>query len=107
VADKRVVLVDPDHQQETIKENDPENLMKKAIDDRQKITEGQLDRSIKSAFDGGLFTLSEIVFDKGHLQAVVSYSFVCGGLCGHGNTLVLKKLGNSWKVTKKCGGWVS
>jgi hypothetical protein len=79
VADKRVVLVDPDRQQETIKENDPQNLMKKAIDDRQKITEGQLDRSIKSAFDSGLFTLSEIVFDKEHLHAVVSYSFVCGG----------------------------
>jgi hypothetical protein len=107
VADLKIVLVDPDRQQETIKENDPQNLMKRAIDDRQKITDEQLDQSIKTAFDTGLFTLSEIVFDKEHRHAAVSYSFVCGGLCGHGNTLVLKKVGHIWKVAKRCGGWVS
>ncbi len=75
--------------------------MKKAIDGRQKITEGQLDRSIKSAFDSGLFTLSEIVFDKEHLHAVVGYSFVCGG------TAILwfsKGSNDSWNVTKKMWG---
>jgi hypothetical protein len=107
VADTKIVLVDPDRQQETIKENDPQSLMMKAIDDHQKITDEQLDQSIKSAFDSGLFTLSEIVFDKEHRHAAVSYSFVCGGLCGNGNTLVLKKVGDSWKVAKRCGGWVS
>jgi hypothetical protein len=106
-ADAKILLVDPDRQQETIKKNDPQNLMMKAIDDGQKITDEQLDQSIKSAFHSGLFTLSEIVFDKEHRQSAVSYSFVCGGLCGNGNTLVLKKVGHIWKVAKRCGGWVS
>jgi hypothetical protein len=107
VADTKIVLVDPDRQQATIKENDPQNLMRKAIDDHQKITDERLDQSIKSAVDTGLFTLSEIAFDREHRHAAVSYSFVCGGLCGNGNTLALKKVGHSWKVTRRCGGWVS
>jgi hypothetical protein len=107
VADTKIMLVDPDSQEVRIKENDPQNLISKAIDDHQKITDEQLDTSIKSAFDTGLFTLSEIAFDRDHRRAVVSYSFVCGGLCGNGNTLVLKKVGHIWKVTKRCGGWVS
>jgi hypothetical protein len=28
-------------------------------------------------------------------------------LCGNGNTLVLKKVGQYWRVTRRCGGWVS
>ena len=107
VADKRVVLVDPDRQQKIIKKNDPESLMRKAIEDHEQITDEQLDKSLKRAFGSGLFTLSEIGFDREHLHAVVSYSFVCGGLCGHGNLLVLKKVGRNWKVSKRCGGWVS
>lgn len=107
VADTKIVLVDSERQQATIKENDPQNLMRKAIDDQQKITDEQLDQSLKSAFSTGLFTLSEVAFDKEHHRAAVSYSFVCGGLCGHGNTLLLRKVGHNWKVLKRCGGWVS
>lgn len=81
--------------------------MKKAIDEHEKVTDEQLDQSVKQAFRTGLFTLSEIAFDKEHRRAVVSYSFVCGMLCGHGNTMVLKKLGQNWKIAKRCGGWVS
>jgi hypothetical protein len=107
VADTKIDLVDSDRQQATIKDNDPQNLMRKAIDDHQKITDEQLDQSLKIAFGTGLFTLSEIVFDREHRRAAVSYSFVCGGLCGNGNTLVFKKVGHSWKVAKRSGGWVS
>ncbi len=107
VADTKIVLVDPGRQQSQIKENDPQNLMKKAIDDHEKVTGEQLDKSVKQAFASGLFTLSEIVFDKEHRRAVVAYGFVCGMLCGNGNTLVLKKVGQDWKVIKRCGGWVS
>ena len=107
VAGTKIILVDPDHQHASIRENDPQNLMMKAIDEHQKITDEQLDHSLRRAFDSGLFTLSEIVFDKEHRHAAVSYSFVCGGLCGNGNTLVLKKVGNNWTLAKRCGGWVS
>jgi hypothetical protein len=66
-----------------------------------------VDQSLKRAFGSALFELSEIVFDKEHRRAVVSYSFVCGELCGNGSTLVLNKVGQGWKVAKRCGGWVS
>ena len=107
VLNTRIVLFDPNRQQKTIKENDPQNLVKKAVDDHERINDDQLGDSVKTAFDTGLFTLSEIVFDKEHRRAVVAYSFVCGMLCGYGNTLVLKKVGKEWRVTKRYGGWVS
>lgn len=102
-----LVLVDPDRQQERLHENDPQNLVKRAIDEHEQVTDKQLDNSVKLAFETGLFTLSEIGFDEGHRYAVVAYSFVCGGLCGSGKTLLLKKAGHKWRVIKACGEWVS
>jgi hypothetical protein len=105
--DSGIVLVDPDKQQEAIKGNDPQELVKKVVDDQEAVTDKQIDESVKHAFQTGLFTLSEIVFDKEHRRAIVTYSFVCGSLCGNGNTLVLNRTGRAWRVTKTCGGWVS
>jgi hypothetical protein len=107
VTDTKIVLVDPDLQQNAIQENDPQQLIKKAVDEHGKVADEQMDESVKNAFKTALFTLSEIVFDKQHRRAVVAYSFACGMLCGNGNTLVLKKVGHDWKVAKRCGGWVS
>jgi hypothetical protein len=103
----KVVLVDPEQQESKVKQNDPQNLIKKAIDEREPVAGGQLDKSLKLAFSTGLFSLSEIVFDKGHRHAFVSYSFVCGSLCGHGNDLVLEKTEKGWKVRKACSSWIS
>ncbi len=103
----KIVEVDSDRQEQQVKENDPQKLLKSAIDDHEPVTNKQLDNSVRKAFETGLFSLSEIEFDKQHTRAVVAYSFVCGGLCGNGNTLVLKKVGQKWKVSKRCGGWVS
>jgi hypothetical protein len=107
VTDTKIVLVDPDLQKNAIQENDPQQLIKKAVDEPGKVADEQMDESVKNAFKTALFTLSEIVFDKQHRRAVVAYSFACGMLCGNGNTLVLKKVGHDWKVAKRCGGWVS
>lgn len=104
---KKFVLVDPDRQEEKIKENDPQKLMKRAIDGGEHVNEKQIGDSVKQAFATGLFTLTEIRFDKQHRNAAVAYSFACGGLCGHGNTLILKKVGQGWKVSKRCGEWIS
>jgi hypothetical protein len=107
ISGAKITLVDPERQRNAVEENDPQNLMKKAIDEHEKVTDEQLDQSVKQAFHTGVFTLSEIAFDKEHRRAVVSYSFVCGMLCGHGNTMVLKRSGESWKIAKRCGGWIS
>ena len=103
----QLVLVQSQQQEQEIQGNDPQKLIKKAIDDHEKVTDKELDKSTKKAFETGLLTLSEIVFDKQHKHAVVAYSFVCGGLCGNGNTLLLEKVGKKWKISKSCGGWVS
>jgi hypothetical protein len=103
----KVIIVDPDQQREKIKTSDPQNLIKKAIDDHEAVPENQLDDNVKQAFANGLFSFSEIIFDKWHRRALVQYGFVCGMLCGHGNTLILKKVGKDWKVSKTCSSWVS
>ena len=107
MPDMQIVLVDTDHQQKLIDENDPQILVPKTVHDHEQVTDAQVDQSVKHAFEVGMFTLSEIVFDKQHRRAAVADSFVCGSLCGNGDTLILRKSGQTWKVTKRCCGWVS
>ena len=94
-----VVLVDPKKQMSEVKQHDPDHTM------RQRTS---VENAVKSAFDSGLLTLSEVAFDKAHQYAVMSYSFVCGGLCGHGGTLIFQKVGGKWKPTNRsCRSWIS
>lgn len=95
----RIVLVDPARQKETVKQNDPGKTMH----------EGKpVDRAVSEAFTSGLLTLSEVVFDKDHRRAVMSFSFFCGKLCGNGGIVMLKRVGHKWKITKQsCREWVS
>jgi hypothetical protein len=56
----------------------------------------------------GVFSMSEIAFDREHRRALVSYSFACGLLCGSGLTIVFEKIDGEWRSTKiECGGWAS
>jgi hypothetical protein len=103
----KMVLVDPQQQAAIVKKNDPQNLVMKVIDSHEPVSDSDLDKSINTAFSTGLFTCSEIIFNKKHTRAILEYSFVCGRLCGHGNIVTLKKVRNHWKVSKVCGGWVS
>ena len=103
----KIVLVDPAAQEEKIKNSDPALLMKRVIDDRQDVPQSQIDDATERAFKNGLLTLSEIIFNKQRDRALVSYSFVCGELCGYGNVLVLARGGEKWKIYKTCEGWVS
>lgn len=64
--------------------------------------------AVRAAFDSGLLTLSEIVFDKRHKFAVMDFSFHCGMLRGHGGMVVLQQVGGRWRPTRRrCGAWVS
>jgi hypothetical protein len=97
----RLRLVDPEEQAGEVKANDPQNA----------VFEGRgakdIDKTVNNAFAHGMFTLGEIHFDKTHTYALVFYSFWCGSLCGHGNTLVMKKMDGKWRRIKMCGGWIS
>ncbi len=92
-------LVDVDKQVAIIHSNDPSN----------RIREGKsVETAVNGAFSSGLFSVSEIAFDKEHRRALVSYSFVCGSLCGSGGVWLFEKLDGVWKKSERvCGGWIS
>jgi hypothetical protein len=92
-ASLRVVLVDPDKQRDII--------------DKIEYGNDPIKDVVERSFQAGLFTLSEILFNKERQQAVVSYGFHCGRLCGHGGTAVLKKDEGKWKISKRCKVWIS
>jgi len=94
-----VTLVDPRAQGAIVRANDPHSTVIKGKSVKE---------AVATAMDAGLFSLSEIAFDRDHRYAIVSYSFWCGLLCGSGATLVFEKIGPDWKATEReCGGWVS
>jgi hypothetical protein len=107
LLNSKMVLVDPHQQAELVKENDPQNLIMGAIDNHQPVNDSDLSKSVQTAFSTGLFTFSEIVFNKKHTQATLQYGFVCGGLCGSGSTVVLKKVHGNWEIGKVCSFWMS
>jgi hypothetical protein len=91
-------LVDPELQAKEVRENDPGNS----------IGEGKsVDDAVDRGFAHGLFTLGEIQFDQSHTHAIVSFSFWCGRLCGHGTTMLMEKKNGAWKRKSQCGGSVS
>ena len=96
---ENITIVDPEEQNKAVKEVDPSRTMRRST---------PVNRAVANAFAIGLLTLSEVGFDKTHQYAVMSFSFVCGGPCGHGATLVFEKRNGHWKELKRdCGGWIS
>jgi hypothetical protein len=55
----------------------------------------------------GLVTLSNVGFNGDHTQALVYVANVCGGLCGSGEFVVLKKVRGRWVVERTDQLWVS
>lgn len=97
--ERNIRLVDADKQLTTIQHDDPHNGM----------TGGKsVQKAVNDAVASGLFSMSEIAFDRDHRKALVSYGFVCGSLCGNGGTWLLEKVNGAWRRTDRvCGGWVS
>jgi hypothetical protein len=92
-------LVDPVKQLKIIKKNDPSRT----------ISEGKpVKDAVESAFSTGILTLSEVAFDRRHEYAVLSFTFYCGQLCAHGETIVFQKQNGQWKRTNRtCRSWIS
>jgi hypothetical protein len=96
---RNIRLVDANSQAAIVQSNDPSNSMR----------EGEsVKTAVSRAFSTGLFSMSEIAYDKEHRRALVSYSFVCGSLCGSGGVWLFEKVDGVWKKSESvCGGWVS
>lgn len=63
-----------------------------------------VDSAVEAGFREGLFTFSEIVFNRSHTRAAFSYSFHCGRLCGHGETVIFEVTRGQWMRSKaQCG----
>ena len=91
-------LVDPKTHARVVRSNDPRNTIKKGRPVKD---------AVEAAFDTGLFSMSEVAFDKNHHFAAVRYSFWCGSLCGHGSTWIFEKVKGGWRKVRDCGGWIS
>ena len=48
----------------------------------------------------GVFSFSRIEFDKQKLNGKLSVNYNCGGLCGKGGIVYLKKDNDKWKIEK-------
>jgi hypothetical protein len=55
----------------------------------------------------GLIFFSRVGFNSQHNEAFVYVGHTCGGLCGSGGYVSLKKLGAGWAIQKSEGVWVS
>jgi hypothetical protein len=94
-----MTLVDPKRQARIVHSNDPSTTIEKGK---------SVENAVGSAFATGLFSMSEIAFDKEHRIAVVSYTFWCGSLCANGATIVFEKINDVWKsANHDCVRWVS
>lgn len=99
LREQNIRIVSVTDQRNKIARNDPERLIEAGK---------SINEAVTIAEENGLFSLSEIVFDRTRQRALVSYSFQCGMLCGSGATLIFEKTSFGWKRSKiDCGGWVS
>lgn len=90
-----VHMVDPKHWQ--------------AADPGRLIAQGQsVDTAVDTGIANGLMTLSAVSFDEARSAAMFNYSFVCGGLCGNGGTVMFQKTTTGWvRSQKRCSSWRS
>lgn len=56
---------------------------------------------------GGYIGFSRVGFNMEMDQALVYVEHGCGGLCGTGHYVLLKKDGGAWKIVKKHMAWIS
>ena len=65
--------------------------------------------SFEQLFPGadGIISFSHVGFDSTLDEAIVSASYVCGGLCGTGWRYLLRKKSGRWEITNKLMVWMS
>jgi len=56
---------------------------------------------------GGFLFVGKPIFTMDKKRAIINYGYYCGGLCGSGERIILKKNNNSWVVEKVISGFIS
>lgn len=55
----------------------------------------------------GAVSFSRILFDTNKKYGILTSSIICGGLCGHGYQIFIKKVKNKWIIEKVEETWIS
>jgi len=80
----------------------------KPADPGQAIAGGEsVDAAVRAGFSHALISFSQIAFSRDGKDALVKFGMVCGGLCGSGSTIHLRKSASGWAILGRCGGWIS
>jgi len=57
--------------------------------------------------DEGFYSISKPLFSLDYKTVIISYGFHCGGLCGGGSTIILRKINEKWEYKAELQNWVS
>tara|TARA_R110002050_G_scaffold57866_7_gene130241 strand:- start:29380 stop:30042 length:663 start_codon:yes stop_codon:yes gene_type:complete len=57
------------------------------------------------AFEVGELSLSKFLLNKDKSKGILYFAFICGGSCGEGSIILIKKTNNKWYVEKKQTLW--
>ena len=55
----------------------------------------------------GIISFSKIFFDKRKNNGLLYYNFRCGGNCGKGELLIIKKIDDRWTIIETIMTWIS
>jgi len=72
-----------------------------------KDTEERLWASDNNYNFNGVISFSRIQFDTKKKYGMLTSSIICGGMCGHGYRIFIKKVNNKWIVDKVEEAWIS
>lgn len=88
-------VVDPEEQAMLVQTHDP---------DINIFSEDDIDRAVADAFEAGILQVSEVGFDITGQHAMLTFSFTCGRLCGHGGAALFDRVGDRWVWSeRRCG----
>lgn len=91
-------IVDPEDQAAQVRIHDPGMNIS---------SESDIDRAVADAFEAGLLQVSEVGFDVTGQHAILTFSFTCGGLCGHSGTALFDRVGDRWVWSQRSCGSVT
>jgi predicted transport protein len=88
-----------------LKHNKPEKII--SIKELPKIDVSDIFLKNKSLKLTGIYSFSRIIFDKNYNYGVLEAGYYCGGKCGQGFLIYIKKVENKWIVFKVEPTWIA
>ena len=55
----------------------------------------------------GKISFSKLILNQTQDKGLVYYEFLCGGLCGYGNLILIEKTINGWRIKESQTTWIS